>query len=62
MKPPEVPFAANDPRWAGAFAKLGMAQALRDAGYAGLAEGVDEAGAASGGSLFGRARSRLRGA
>ena len=62
VKPPEVPFAANDPRWAEAFAKLGMAQSLRDAGYGGLAEGIDESGADSGNGLLGRARARLRGA
>ncbi len=61
VKPPEVPFAANDPRWAEAFAKLGMAQSLRDAGYGNLAEGLSESGGGSGGGLLGRARSRLRG-
>jgi len=61
VKPPEVPFAANDPRWAEAFAKLGMAQSLRDAGYDNLAEGLSDAGAGAGGGLLSRARSRLRG-
>ena len=32
------PFAATDPRWAEAFAALGMREALDDAGYPGLAE------------------------
>lgn len=65
VKPPEVPFAANDPRWAEAFARLDMRQALADAGYPALAEGVpatdggsDSASGRSG--LLGRARSRLR--
>ena len=62
VKAPEVPFAANDPRWADAFAKLGMAQSLRDAGYAGLAEGIDGSAGESGNGLLGRARARLRGA
>ena len=64
VKPPEVPFAANDPRWSEAFARLGMGQALADAGYAGLAEATGSAGAGAGaasGGLLGRARARLRG-
>ena len=42
VKDPEVPFAANDPRWSEAFAKLDMAESLRDAGYPQLAESVGE--------------------
>jgi hypothetical protein len=42
VKDPEVPFAANDPRWSEAFARLDMAEALRDAGYGQLAETVGD--------------------
>lgn len=48
VKEPEVPFAANDPRWSEAFAKLDMAEALRDAGYPQLAESVGEPPASGG--------------
>ncbi len=58
VKAPEVQFAADDPRWAETFAKLGMRQALIDAGYPDLAEGAGEP-AAGGGGLLGRARTRL---
>ena len=54
VKDPEVPFAANDPRWSEAFAKLDMAECLRDAGYPQLAESVGEA--PSGGGLRGLLR------
>jgi len=40
VKEPEVPFAADDPRWIDAFAELGLGPALRDAGYEGLADAV----------------------
>lgn len=43
VRAPEVPFAANDPRWAEAFAQLGMRDALEDAGYPVLAESAAEA-------------------
>ena len=57
VKEPEVPFAANDPRWSEAFTKLDMGHVLRDAGYGSLAESVGEP--PSGGGLrrlFGRGR------
>ena len=60
VKAPEVPFAATDPRWAEAFAALGMREALADAGYPGLAETAGAArapGRLSG--LMGRARTRM---
>ena len=62
VKPPEVPFAANDPRWTEAFATLGMRQALIDAGYPELAQGLPEDGSSGGGGeggLLGRL-ARLR--
>ncbi len=59
MKSPEMPFAADDERWARAFAKLGMAGALTDAGYGELAEGLPDA--ETGGGLLARARARLGG-
>jgi len=40
VKDPEVPFAANDPRWSEAFARLDMREVLEQAGYRGLAESV----------------------
>lgn len=49
VKDPEVPFAANDPRWNEAFTELDMGQALRDAGYPEIAESVGEP--PSGGAL-----------
>lgn len=60
VKEPEVPYAANDPRWSELFAKLGMAESLRDAGYSGLAEAARAAGKAgpNGGGLLGRLRGR----
>jgi hypothetical protein len=61
VKPPEVPFAANDPRWGEAFGALDMREALANAGYPALAESAGEsAGAAGNGGLLGRARARLR--
>jgi hypothetical protein len=38
VRPPEQVYAGDDPRWARAFAKLGMRDALVDAGYGELAE------------------------
>ncbi len=57
VKEPEVPFAANDPRWGDAFTRLDMGDVLRDAGYGSLAESLGEP--PSGGGLrrlFGRGR------
>lgn len=62
VKDPEVPYAANDPRWTEAFAALGMRETLAQAGYPGIAESVGEARAP--GRLAGmmsRARKRSRG-
>ncbi len=60
VKAPELQFAEGDPRWTEIFAKLGMRQALIDAGYADLAEGVAESASGGGrGGLLGRARARL---
>jgi hypothetical protein len=60
VRPPEVPFAANDPRWTEEFARLGMREALEDAGYPTLAEATAEARApARLAGMFGRARSRM---
>jgi hypothetical protein len=58
VKEPEVPYAATDPRWVEAFAELGMAAALREAGYDSLAKAVP-AEPRSGGlrRLLGRRRS-----
>jgi hypothetical protein len=42
VRDPEVPYAANDPRWGEAFARLDMAEALNDAGYSQLAASVGE--------------------
>lgn len=57
VKEPEVPYAANDPRWIGAFAELDMAAALRDAGYGSLADAVPEPPARGGvRRLLGRRR------
>ena len=61
VKAPEVPFAANDPRWGEAFAALGMREALDDAGYPGLAESAGRrAGAGAPVGHGGRARGRGR--
>jgi hypothetical protein len=60
VREPEVPFAATDPRWSEAFTELDMGPALRDAGYAQIAESVGEPPAARGGlrrRLLGRRRS-----
>ena len=38
VRPPEEPFHPEDPRWARAFAALGMRDAMVDAGYPELAE------------------------
>lgn len=60
VRSPEIPFAAADPRWAEAFAALGMRDALADAGYPSLAETAADARAPSRLSgLMGRARSRM---
>ncbi len=40
VREPEVPFAANDPRWSEAFARLDMGELLADAGYQGLADSI----------------------
>ena len=58
VKEPEIPFAANDPRWGEAFATLDMREALEDAGYDGLAASVPEGGARRG--LLDRIRGRVR--
>ncbi len=54
VKAPEVPFAANDPRWSEAFARLDMGGLLADAGYPGLADSIEPA--PSRGGLMGRLR------
>lgn len=60
VRPPEVPYAANDPRWTEAFARLGMRDALEQAGYPVLADAAAEARAPSRMSgLIGRARARV---
>lgn len=60
VRPLEVPYAANDPRWTEAFARLGMREALENAGYPGLAEAAAEARAPSRFVGFvGRARARM---
>lgn len=60
VKPPEVPYAANDPRWTEAFARLGMRDTLENAGYQGLAESAAEARApARLSGMLGRARARM---
>ncbi len=60
VRPPEVPYAANDPRWTEAFARLGMREALENCGYPGLAEAAAEARAPSRfAGLMGRARARM---
>jgi Sulfotransferase family len=41
VKDPEVPFAATDPRWSEAFARLDMGGLLKEAGYPGLAGSID---------------------
>lgn len=60
IKPPEVPYAASDPRWTEAFARLGLRDSLEWAGYPVLA---DAAAAARSPSRFtglvGRARARM---
>jgi Sulfotransferase family len=55
VKDPEVPFAANDPRWSEAFARLRMRELLEQAGYPGLADSVSDTAPRRGGLL-----SRLR--
>ncbi len=60
VKPPEVPYAATDPRWGEGFAALGMREALEDAGYPMLADSAADARAPSRLSgLMGRARGRM---
>ena len=54
VREPEVPFAANDPRWSEAFARLDMGELLVDAGYPGLAESIGPP--PSRGGLMGRFR------
>jgi hypothetical protein len=60
VRPAEVPYAANDPRWTEAFATLGMRDALANAGYPVLADAAAAARAPSRLSgMFGRARTRM---
>lgn len=60
VRPPEAPYAANDPRWTEAFARLGMRDALEQAGYPVLADAAAAARAPSRLSgVFGRARARM---
>jgi hypothetical protein len=60
VKPPEVPYAANDPRWSEAFARLGMRETLENAGYPILAESAAAARAPVRlRGMFGRARARM---
>jgi hypothetical protein len=60
VRAPEVPYAANDPRWIEAFARLGMRDALENAGYPVLADAAADARAPSRLSgLMGRARTRM---
>lgn len=60
VRPPEVPYAANDPRWSEGFARLGMREALEDAGYPGLAESAADARApARLTGMFKRARAKV---
>lgn len=60
VRPAEVPYAANDPRWTEAFATLGMRDALENAGYPVLADAAAAARAPSRLSgMFGRARTRM---
>jgi hypothetical protein len=56
VRPPEQVYAGDDPRWARAFAKLGMRDALVDAGYGELAEreAPPEGGSGFLGRLLGR--------
>ena len=62
VRPPEVPYAATDPRWTEAFASLGMRDALEDAGYPVLADEVADARAPSRlRGMMGRARAQGRG-
>jgi hypothetical protein len=61
VAPAEVPFAANDPRWIDALARLGMRDTLEAAGYPVLADAVGEQrapGRLSG--MLGRARALAR--
>jgi hypothetical protein len=59
VKEPEVPYAANDPRWGEAFARLEMQEVLEDAGYGGLADSIEPSSAPRRG-IFARARGRVR--
>jgi hypothetical protein len=60
IKAPEVPYAANDPRWTEAFARLGMRDSLEQAGYPVLARAAADARAPSRFTgLVGRARARM---
>ncbi len=61
VKPSEVPYSANDPRWGEAFATLGMRESLENAGYPVLAESAAAARAPSRMSgILGRARKRAK--
>ena len=51
VRPPEDPYAPDDPRWAEAFAAIGMRDALIEAGYPELAEPEVPPGSAGAGLL-----------
>jgi|GEM_PF-1028938 hypothetical protein len=60
VRRPEVPYAANDPRWTEALARLGMRDALEAAGYPVLADAAAEARAPTRFTgLMARARARM---
>jgi hypothetical protein len=60
VRSPEVPYAASDPRWTEAFARLGMADALECAGYPVLAGAAAEARAPKRfTAIMSRARARM---
>ena len=62
VRSPEVPYAANDPRWTEAFARLGMRDALEQAGYPVLADAAADARAPTRfKGMFARARARMVG-
>lgn len=61
VKPPAVPYAANDPRWSEAFGMLGLSETLADAGYPALAEAAAAEHAPSRmRGMIARARARAR--
>ena len=60
VRRPEVPYAANDPRWNEALARLGMRDALEAAGYPVLADAAADARApARFTGLMARTRARM---